>query len=69
MVVLKIYVLVCVSREEFPNKTVFLKTVSVKSSNLQSMFFIMFRRVCLSLLWLLVLKMVRTICPKSCSNL
>ena len=34
--------------EQFPNKSVFIKTVSVLSSNLQSMFFIVLRRVCLS---------------------
>ena len=39
MAALRICVLVCASREQFPNKRVFIKTVSVTSSNLQSMFF------------------------------
>ena len=38
MVTLKIYVLVCASKEQFPNKSVFIKTVLVTSSNLQSTF-------------------------------
>ena len=50
MAALRICVLVCVSTEQFPNKSVFIKTVSVTSSNLQSMFFIVLRRVCLCVL-------------------
>ena len=37
---MKICELVCASTEQFPNKSVFIKTVSVTSSNLQSMLFI-----------------------------
>ena len=44
MVALRIYVLVCPSTEQFPDKSVFIKTVSVTSSNLQSMFFIVLKR-------------------------
>ena len=44
MVALRIYVLVSTSTEQFPNKIVFIKTVSVTSSNLQSMSFIVLRR-------------------------
>ena len=47
MVALRICVLVCASTEQFPNESVFIETVSVTSSNLQSMFLIMLRRVCL----------------------
>ena len=47
MVVLRICVLVCASTEQFPSKSVFIKTVSVKSSNLQSMLFIVLRRMSL----------------------
>ena len=36
MVALRICVLVCGSTEQFPKKSVFIKTVSVTSSNLQS---------------------------------
>ena len=38
MVALRICVLVFASTEQFPNKNVFIKTVSVTFSNLQSMF-------------------------------
>ena len=38
MVALRIRVLVFASTEQFPNKNVFIKTVSVTFSNLQSMF-------------------------------
>ena len=38
MVALRICVLVRASAEIFPDKSVFIKTVSVTSSNLQSMF-------------------------------
>ena len=48
MFALIISVLVCASTEQFPNKSGFIKTVSVTSSNLQSMFFIVLRRVCFS---------------------
>ena len=48
MIALRICVLVCASTRQFPNKSVFIKTISVTSSNLQSMFFIVLRRVCLS---------------------
>ena len=44
MVALGICVLVSASAEQFPNKSVFIKTVSVTSNNLQSMFFIVLRR-------------------------
>ena len=44
MVALRMLVLMCASTEQFPNKSVFIKTVSVTSSNLQLMFFIVFRR-------------------------
>ena len=50
MVALRICVLVSVSTEQFPNKSVFIKTASVTSSNLQPMFFIVLRRVCLCVL-------------------
>ena len=46
MVALRVCVLVCASTEQFPNKSIFIKTVSVTSSYLQSMFFIVLRRVC-----------------------
>ena len=39
MVALRIYVLVCASTEQFPNKSAFIKAVSVTATNLQSMFF------------------------------
>ena len=42
---LRICVLVHASREQVPNKSVFIKTVSVTSKNLQSMIFIVLRRV------------------------
>ena len=48
MVALRICVLVCVSTEQFPNKGAFIKTVSVTPSNMQSMFFIVHRMLCLS---------------------
>ena len=47
MGVLRICVLVCASTEQFPSKSVFIKMVSVKSSNLQSMLFIVLRRMSL----------------------
>ena len=47
MVALRIFVLVRASTEQLPNKSAFIKAVSVTSSNLQSMFFIVLRRVCL----------------------
>ena len=50
MVALKICVLVCRSTEQFPNKSVFIKRF-FSSNNLQLMFFIMLRRVCLSSLY------------------
>ena len=40
MVALRICVLVSASTEQFKNKSGFIKTVSVTSTNLQSMFFI-----------------------------
>ena len=52
MATLSICVLVCASTDQFPNKSVFIKIVSVTSSNLQSMFFIVFRRVSLSSLYM-----------------
>ena len=52
MLALRICVLVCASVEQFPNKGVFIKTASVTSSNLQSMFFTVLRRVCLSSLYM-----------------
>ena len=39
MDVLTICVLVHATTEQFPNKSIFIKTVSVSSNNLQSMFF------------------------------
>ena len=36
--IIRICILMCASTEQFPNKSVFTKTVSVTSSNLQSMF-------------------------------
>ena len=48
----RICVLVSASKEQFPNKSVFIKTVSVTSVNLQSMFFIVLRRLCLSSLYM-----------------
>ena len=39
MVALKICELVCALAEQFPNNRVLIKTVSVTSDNLQSMFF------------------------------
>ena len=47
MVGLRICVLVCASTEQFPDKSVYIKTVSVTSSNLQPIFFIVLRKVCL----------------------
>ena len=38
--------LVCASTEQFPNKSVFIKTVQAHLAILQSMFLIMLRRVC-----------------------
>ena len=38
MIALRIFVLACASAEQFPNKSVFIKTLPVTSNNLQSMF-------------------------------
>ena len=45
MVALKICVSVRASTEQFTNKSAFIKMVSVTSSNLQSTFFIVLRRL------------------------
>ena len=52
MVGLRICVLVCASTEQFPDKSVSIKTVSVTSSNLQPIFLIVLRRVCLLSLYM-----------------
>ena len=52
MVASRIFVFVCASTEQFPNKSVFIITVLVTSSNLQSMFFVVPGRVCLSSLYM-----------------
>ena len=52
MVALRFCILVCASTEQFPNQSVFNKTVSFTFSNVQSMFFILLSRVCFSSLYL-----------------
>ena len=39
-------------QEQFPNKNIFIKMVSVISNNLQSMYFIVLKRVCVSSLYM-----------------
>ena len=52
MVALTICIFACASRKQFPNQSVFIKTVSIKSSDIRSMFLIVLRRVCLSSLYM-----------------
>ena len=52
MVALAICVFACASRKQCPNQSVFIKTVSITSSDLRSMLLLVLRRVSLSSLYM-----------------